>query len=332
MFRFASPYFFLILIVIPVVVLLGRRQSMRPALRDPAVALVRSISGSLALDLKWVVPFIKYTALILMVVALARPQWGTRKTNILSKGINIILAVDVSESMAALDFKRGKKIVNRLEAVRAVIHDFIGQRTGERIGVVVFGTHAYTQVPMTRDYNTIDTILERINIGSAGKSTAVGDAIGISLKRLKDVKSASNVVILLTDGRSNAGELTPPAAAEIAAQLGVKIYTIGVGGRGRVPFLVKHPLLGDRYVYRQVDIDEGALKSIAEKTGGAYFRAEDTKGLEGIYATIDRMEQTEVKINTYAEYRELYIYVLIPAVLFLTLWCILCNTRYLRVP
>ena len=332
MFRFASPYFLLILAVIPAAVFYRGRKPMVPAMGMPTTGPLRHVQGSTALKLHWIVPVLKYTAFALLVIALARPQWGTRRVNVLTEGINIILAVDLSESMAALDFKRDGKIVNRLEAVKGVIRDFIGRRTGDRIGLVVFGTHAYTQVPMTRDYDTITTILDRLKIGSAGKNTAIGDAIGISLKRLKDVKSISNVIILLTDGRSNTGELPPLQAAGIAAEKQVKIYTIGVGSRGRVPFLVNHPLFGQRYIYQQVDIDEDTLKAIAEKTGGTYFRAEDTQGLENIYATIDRMEKTRVKTRTFAEYRELYVYALLPAFLGLTLWVILSNTRYLRVP
>lgn len=332
MFRFASPHFLLALAALPAVAVWRRRRVPTPKLGVPAVDRFRGVARSPALKLRWVVPAIKVAAVVLLLAALARPQWGTRQTDILTRGINIVLAVDVSESMAALDFTRGDKVVNRLEAVRGVIRAFVGGRNGDRIGLVVFGTNAYTQVPMTRDYDAIDTILERVDIGAAGNSTAVGDAIGIALKRLQDIESESNVVILLTDGRSNAGELTPSAAAEIAREMGVRVYTVGVGGRGRAPFLVKHPLLGERYVYRRVDIDEETLKAIAAKTGGAYFKAEDTRQLESIYAAIDRMERTEVKTRTYAEYRELYIYLLIPAIGCLALWCLLDNTRFLRVP
>ena len=242
------------------------------------------------------------------------------------------MAVDVSESMAALDFRQGGKVVNRLEAVKSVINTFIAKRSADRIGMVVFGTHAYTQVPLTRDYNTISAILERLKIGAAGKNTAIGDAIGIALKRLEDIKSKSNVIILLTDGQSNTGELTPEVAAEIAAQKGVKIYTIGVGSKGKAPFLIKHPLLGERYVYQQVNMDQDTLMLISQKTKGMYFRAADTQGLQKIYDTIDRMEKTEVKVKTFAEYRELYIYFLIPAFLILILRIVLANTRFLKVP
>ena len=295
-------------------------------------ASIQDIGASLALKIYWIIPLLKYTALCLLIVAMARPQWGTRQVSVSTPGINIVLAVDLSESMAALDFKREGKIVNRLEAVKGVIHDFVATRSGDRIGMVVFGTQAYTQIPLTRDYNTIATIMERLKIGAAGKQTAIGDAIGISLKRLEDIESKSNVIILLTDGQSNAGELTPETAAEIAVEKGVKIYTIGVGTRGKAPFLIKHPILGEQYVYQQVDMDEDTLEKIAEKTGGLYFRAENTEGLQQIYDTIGNLEKTEADVKTFAAYNEFYRYLLLPAFVLLCLWIVLSNTRYLRAP
>ncbi len=290
------------------------------------------IKPSLFVQTRRLVPFLKYFVLCLLIAAIARPQWGTKRTTVLTEGVNIILAVDLSESMAALDFKRKGKIVNRLEAVKGVVSEFISKRSGDRIGVVVFGTEAYTQIPLTRDYNTIETLLNRLEIGAAGKSTSIGDAIGISLKRIEDIESKSNIIILLTDGRSNSGELSPETAAEIAVQKEVKIYTIGVGSRGKAPFLIKHPVFGDQYVYQRVDIDEDTLKEIAAKTDGIYFRAENIKGLESIYETIDKLEKTEVKVKTFAEYNELYNRFLIPAFFLLLLWITLVSTRYLRVP
>ncbi|MBN1931290.1 MAG: VWA domain-containing protein [Desulfobacterales bacterium] len=332
MFRFASPYFFLVLAVIPTALYYQRRRRIYPVMRVSGTFALRGVQKSVFIKIRWLMPLLKYTAFGLMVIAMARPQWGTRQVNILTEGINIILAVDVSESMAALDFKLNGKIVNRLEAVKGVIRNFIMKRNGDRIGMVVFGSNAYTQVPLTRDYTTIVSILERLKIGAAGKSTAIGDAVGISLKRLEDLKSVSNIIILLTDGRSNTGELSPSTATEIAVQKKVKIYTIGVGGKGQAPFLVNHPLLGERYIYQQVDIDEDTLQDISSKTGGLYFRAENTEGLQKIYDTIDTLEKTEVKVKTFAEYRELYRYFLIPAFTIMIFWIILINTRFLRVP
>lgn len=277
-------------------------------------------------------PTLFYLALILLIVALARPQHGTRQMEISESGINIVLAVDISESMAALDFKHQGKIINRLEAVKVVVNDFIKQRKGDRIGLVAFGSQAYTQLPLTRDYSTIATILTHLQIGAAGRATAMGDAIGIALKRLKDVESRTNVIIMLTDGRSNSGEFEPQTTAEIAKQQGVKIYTVGVGGRGKAPFLVNDPIFGQRYRYQRVDLDEETLQAIADQTGGLYFNAKDLEGLKKIYATIDTMEKTEVKVKTFDEFNELYLYLLLPAFIILGVWVVLKNTRYLAIP
>ncbi len=332
MFRFASPYFFLLAVFLPIAIFVKRKRHTRPFLGMGDISPAKGTGPSWALSLSPIIPSIKYMAVVLMIIALARPQFGTQKISVQTRGINIILAIDLSKSMAALDFKRDGKIVNRLEAVKGVVEKFIQKRNGDRIGMVVFGSHAYTQLPLTRDYNTIVSILDRLKIGSAGRSTAIGDAIGISIKRLSDIPSKSNVIILLTDGQSNAGELTPEAAAAVAAEKKIKIYTIGVGTRGKAPFLIKTPLFGERYVYQKVDIDENTLTEIAKKTGGLYFRAENTKGLEQIYKTIDNLEKTKVKVEKFAEYKELYLYFLIPAFFLLIFWVILSNTRFLRVP
>ena len=178
----------------------------------------------------------------------------------------------------------------------------------------------------------MEFILDRLKIGAAGDKTAIGDAIGISLKRLKDIESKSNVIILLTDGVSNAGELSPADAAAIAAERGVKIYTIGVGSSGKAPFLVNSPIFGKQYVYQQVEMDEAALKEIAKKTGGLYFKAENTEALERIYKTIDNMEKTEAKSNVYAVYNDLYPWLVLLALLLLVLRIVLENTVYLEAP
>ena len=332
MLRFASPWFFLALLLIPVLVWYRRRRHRPPAMASSALFPAADLPASPALRLRGLVPALKYTALVLLIVSLARPQWGTERTEVLTRGINIMLALDLSESMAALDFKRHGQVVNRLEAVKGVVQDFVAGRSGDRIGMVVFGTHAYTQLPLTRDYNTVVSMLDRLKIGAAGQRTAIGDAIGISLKRLADIDSKSNIIILLTDGQSNAGELSPETAGEIARQKNVKIYTIGVGTRGKAPFLVNDPLFGERYVYQRVNIDEGPLKRIAKETGGLYFRAENLEGLQHIYDTIDTLEKTEVKVDIFADYSEIYPYLLVPALLLLSVYVILRNTRYLVVP
>jgi Ca-activated chloride channel family protein len=333
MFRFASPYFLLLLALIPATIGFGIQRVHRPVLASSGMgAMFKPVQSSPLLKIARLMPVMFYLALALMIVALARPQWGTRRMVVNTSGINIILAIDLSESMAALDFKSQGNIINRLEAVKTVVRDFIGRRNGDRIGMVVFGSEAYTQLPLTRDYSTIATLLDRLQIGAAGRSTAIGDAIGISLKRLEDIKSKSNIIILLTDGRSNSGEFEPRTTAAIAKEQAVKIYTIGVGSRGKAPFLVNDPIFGQRYIYQEADIDETTLQAIADQTGGLYFRAQDLEGLEKIYTTIDQLEKTDVKVKTFAEYNELYIYLLLPAFGLLALWVVLTNTRFLRIP
>lgn len=340
MFRFASPWFLLLLLV-PWGCLVFRWQRMLgfhktsngpiPGLRLPTLSGVSGPPVSSGTVVARLLPVVKALALSLMVVALARPQAGERKIRMMTEGVNIILALDLSESMKALDFKLDGKIVTRLDAVRGVVSEFILNREGDRIGMVVFGSNAFTQLPLTRDYNTIAFMLDHLKIGAAGPKTAVGDAIGISLKRLEDVRAESNIIILLTDGKSNAGQLSWEDGMKIAAGRGVKIYTIGVGSKGKAPFLVDG-FFGKQYVYQTVDVDYDALKSIAEATGGVFFRAADTKGLEEIYAMIDRLETTRVAVDKWVAYRELYGFFLVPGLVGYLLCLLLSNTRYLRIP
>jgi Ca-activated chloride channel family protein len=328
-FRFAEPGWLALLAALPLIVLLRRRR-VGPRLGVATAQGLAGIRPSLAVRTRWLLTALKVAALGLVIVGLARPQWGSRETTRLSEGINLVLAVDASESMAAIDFESKGKRMNRLEAVKAVVRDFVAKRAGDRIGLVVFGSAAYTQLPLTTDYGTILTVLDRLEIGAAGPNTAVGDAIGISVKRLEDVPSKSNVVILLTDGQSNSGELSPEAAAEAARELGVKVYTIGIGSRGQAPFVVEDPLFGRRVVYRRVDFDEATLRRVAEITGAQYFHAEGLEGLAGVYATIDRLEKSEVRVRTFDAFDDWYPYVLFPALGLLLAAAAAANTRYLE--
>ena len=332
MLRFASPWFFLFLIFLAAAVVLRSRKRTHPALGLSDIRSIKGMKDSFGLKIFRSLPLLKYGAFCLMVAAMARPQWGTQQNEIMTEGVNIILAVDISESMMAMDFKRDGKNIDRLDAVKGVVRDFIKKRNGDRIGMVVFGSHAYTQLPLTRDYNTIEYVLDRLEIGSAGKRTAIGDAIGISLKRLEDVESKSNIIILLTDGRSNSGKLTPEEAAEIASAKKVKIYTVAVGGNGKAPFPVDHPMFGRQYVYQQVEMDEEPLKDIAGRTNGQFFRASDVQGLEKIYETIDALEKTKIKVKVFSNYRELDPFLLFPAFIMLCVWIAATNTRFLRTP
>lgn len=267
--------------------------------------------------------------LALLVLTAARPQLYNVSRDVRSPGVDIMLCLDTSGSMQALDFKLGDEPVTRLTAVKKVVTDFIKKRETDRIGLVVFGQEAFTQSPLTVDKGLLLGLVDKMEIGMAGDRTAIGSAIAVGGKRLKDLKAQSKILILLTDGRHNAGEITPLAAAEAVRALGVKIYTIGVGGKGPAPFRVK-TFLGTRLVHQQVDLDEDTLKKVAETGDGKYFRAADSRELSEIYDIIDRAEKTEVKVKEFFHFRELYAYFLVPALILFGLE-ILLNTWILRV-
>lgn len=331
MFRFASPWFLLLLIVVVLVWVFKFRKKRAGHIRVSSLNGIDSLPRTFMTMLSRFIPLLKVVSLVLLIIALARPQWGDKKINVTTEGVNIILALDLSESMRALDFKKDDKIVTRLEAVKHVVREFIMKREGDRIGMVVFGSNAFTQLPLTRDYNTIAFILDRLKIGAAGPRTAIGDAIGISLKRLEDIKSTSNIIILLTDGKSNSGELSWQDAIKIAVQRKVKIYTIGVGSKGEAPFLVDG-LFGKRYVYQKVDVDLDALKKIATDTQGGFFEAKDLPSLKQIYEMINNLEKTKVDVEKWVEYKELYPGLILTGLIFLLFYIILNNTRFLRIP
>lgn len=331
MFRFASPLFLLLLCVPALAVFLKARRNDNRKIKVASLKGLEPLSASFMVRVSRFIPVLKIVSLILLILALARPQWGDRKINVTTEGVNIILALDLSESMRALDFKQENAIVTRLDAVKTVVQQFIQKREGDRIGMVVFGSNAFTQIPLTRDYNTISFILDHLEIGAAGPRTAIGDAIGISLKRLNDIESRSNIIILLTDGKSNSGELSWQDAAKIAAQRKVKIYTIGVGTKGEAPFLVDG-LFGRQYVYQKVDVDLDALKTIAQQTGGAFFEAGDLPSLTRIYEMINSLEKTRVDVEKWVAYEDFYQGLLAMGLLFFLVYVVLTRTRFIRVP
>jgi Ca-activated chloride channel family protein len=331
MFRFATPWFFLLMIPAWGALIYTLKKEQTNTIHVSSLESLSTVPTSLGASFSSFMPWLKVLAVSCMILALARPQSGDEKINVMTEGVNIILALDLSGSMRALDFKRDNEIITRLEAVKGVVADFIMERQGDRIGMVVFGSNAFTQLPLTRDYNTIAFMLDRLKIGAAGPRTAIGDAIGISLKRLEDVESASNIIILLTDGKSNAGQLAWQDAVEIAAQRKVKIYTIGVGTTGEVPFLVDG-IFGQRYVYQHVEMDWDALESIAQKTSGSFFQATDLASLEKIYKMIDGLERTKVEVEKWVEYKELYSTFLMAGLMIFLVYLILNHTRFMRIP
>ncbi|HOO89631.1 MAG TPA: VWA domain-containing protein [Syntrophales bacterium] len=274
---------------------------------------------------------IRVGCLVLLVLAAARPQMYNVSREIKSPGVDIMLCLDASGSMQALDFTLDDKPASRLAAVKKVVGDFIKKRETDRIGLVVFGTQAFTQSPLTLDKGLLIDLVKRMEIGMAGDKTAIGSAIAIGGKRLKDLKAKSKILILLTDGRQTAGSLTPEEAAEAAQALGIKIYTIGVGGTGPAPFPVQTPF-GTQLIRQPVDMDEETLTKVAEIGHGEYFRAADTKRLQEIYDIIDRQEKTEATVKEFFHFRELYPWFLLPALLLLMAEIILRTTLLRTIP
>ncbi len=329
-FQFDSPWLLLFLAMIPWVAYLSRRKR-KGTLHYSSIDRLKALRPA-RVDLLEAFPIIlRCLAIALIVLAFARPQEGRKKTEIISPGVDIILAIDTSGSMKALDLKKDDKRVDRLAVVKDVVMEFVQEREYDRIGMVAFGKEAFTQCPLTLDHNILLNFLDKLKIGIAGDMTAIGNAIGISIKRLKDVKSKSKVIILLTDGRNNAGAITPTQAAEIAKTYGIKIYSIGVGSFGKAPFLVDS-FFGKRYVYRNVELDELTLKIIAAKTDGKYFRAASADALKKVYDQIDLLETTEVKVIEHSEYSELFPRFLIPGLILLLMEFFFISTRLRRVP
>ena len=327
-FRFEDPWLLLLITLLPIAVVLTRKNAV---ISYSSINRLKTLRSGRMQLISAIPNFLKALAFSLLIIALARPQEGHKRSQVLSAGVDIVLAIDTSGSMQALDFMKEEKRIDRLEVVKDVVAEFIATRENDRMGMVVFGQEAFTQCPLTLDHNILLSFLKNLEIGVAGDSTAIGSAIGIATKRLKDLKSKSKVIILLTDGRNNAGSLSPLQAAEIGKTYGIKIYTIGVGTRGKAPFLVDS-IFGKQYVYQNVEIDEKTLQAIAQKTGGKYFRATDRESLKNIYQQIDSLEKTEVKILDRSEYRELFPYFLIPGLILFLAEILLSHTRLRRIP
>ena len=329
-FQFEDPWRLLFMLMLIYIAFKGKRKQ-QATINYSSIGTLQSIRTA-QVDFLSALPLIlRIFSVMLLIFALARPQEGHKIQEILSVGVDIMLALDTSGSMQALDFIKNEKRNTRLAMVKDVVSKFIENRPNDRIGMVVFGSEAYTQCPLTLDQGILQSFLSKLDIGMAGDSTAIGSAVGIAVKRLKDLESDSKVIILLTDGRNNAGSLPPLQAAQTAKAFGIKIHTIGVGTHGKAPFLV-NSIFGQRYVYQEVDIDENTLKEISKLTEGQYFRATDLESLKSIYKQIDQMEKSEVKIFDHSEYTELFHYFLIPAILILFLEVTLSNTLFRRLP
>ncbi|WP_375192794.1 VWA domain-containing protein [Marinobacter sp.] len=258
---------------------------------------------------------------ILLVIALARPQHVGEQVQMPVSGRDLMLVVDISPSMDEQDMVLQGRSINRLQAVKRVLDDFITRRQGDRLGLILFGTEPYVQAPLTFDLETLKTLLNEAGLGMAGRATAIGDAVGLATKRLRDRPQDQRVVVLLTDGANTAGEITPDKATEIAAAAGVRIYTIGIGAES----MVQRGLLGSRRVNPSRDLDEDLLTRMAQQTGGEYFRARSLPELELIYDSINRLEPIELEGKYYRPVTELYVW---PAGFAVLLWLILFLYRH----
>jgi len=327
-FRFAYPTILFLSVAVAAWTFFSLRRRPASIVHSVTSRLTR-IAGSGNMVIARLPLILRACCLILLVLAASRPQFYNVSREIRSPGVDIMLCLDTSGSMQALDFQLDGEPVTRLTAVKKVVTDFIKKREMDRIGLVVFGAEAFTQSPMTMDKGLLLDLVGRMEIGMAGDSTAIGSAIAIGGKRLKDLKAKSRIMILLTDGRNNAGDITPEQAAEAARALGVKIYTVGVGGSGPAPFRVKS-FFGTRIVRQRVDLDETTLKKISSIGKGRYFRAADSEQLSEIYDIIDREEKTEIKVKEFFHFKELYYFFLVPALILLGLE-ILLKTTVLRV-
>jgi len=324
--RFLYPELLWLLLLLPVLALIKGKRGAAPALLFSTTSVARTLAGARKIRSGHISTGLKLLAIGLLIFALARPQQGNTTTEINASGIDILLAIDVSSSMEAMDFKLNGKSVNRLEVVKDVVSTFIEDRPNDRIGLLAFAARPYLVSPLTLDHDWLAKRLESLSIGMIEDGTAIGSAIGSSVNRLRDQKAKSRIIILLTDGISNKGRIPPLIAADTAEAMKIKVYTIGAGTRGVAPI----PVIQygrRRIVNAEVNIDEETLRKVAEKTGAMYFRATDTESLEKIYTEINDMETTTRTIKKFENYRELFSYFLFASLVLIALSLLVNRNR-----
>ena len=329
MITFANPYALLLLLVLPLVVFWYVRYH-----RHKEIAFRWSNISYLASHRRqtWRVRMrqlpcvLRMIAAACLIIVLARPQSSMSWKNRTKEGIDIMMSLDVSGTMLAEDLKP-----NRLKAAKSVAVDFIRSRRDDNIGLTLFAGESFTQCPLTTDHNALINLFQSVDYGILEDGTAIGLGIANSVNRLKDSKAKSKVIILLTDGSNNAGDIDPGTAADIAASFGIRIYSIGVGTRGKAKFPVETPF-GKQYQEIDVDIDEPLLKAIAAKTGGQYFRATDNASLKSIYQEIDKMEKTKIEVRDYNKRNEAYLPFAMIALLLILIEVIVRETVLRKLP
>jgi len=332
MIHFLQPEWLWLLALLPLVLLWRGRKGRVAAVEYSNIGVAQTVARSTrsrAGRWVWLLPVL---ASAFLVIGMARPQLAHGRTQVTASGIDIMLGLDVSGSMQALDFKLGGQRANRIDVVKSVVSQFIDERPDDRIGIVSFAGAPYLISPLTLDHDWLQQNLDRVSVGGADDGTAIGSAIAATVNRLRASPAKSKIVILLTDGMNNSGKLSPMAAAEAAKALGVKIYTIAVGVRGEAPIPVKDELGDTHLVMAKVDVDEKTLQAVSALTGGTFYRATDTNSLKNIYDQINRLEKTTQVAQHFEHYQELYSWALFPAIALLGLGFGLENTRFRRLP
>lgn len=331
--HFRDPIFLALLLLVPLLAVWRLKFSRPVTVKFSALEALRAALPKHGGRLRYVPLALRCAAIALAAVGLARPLKGIARTKVYTEGIDIILAIDVSSTMDARDMTRDLKI-NRLDVVKGVVKKFIPERKNDRIGVVAFARYAYTQTPLTLDHDILVDLVERLKTvprGGGEDGTAIGSAIITGVARLKELKAKSKVIILLTDGMNNFGEINPEGAAKLAKQLKIKIYTIGAGTKGMAPYPVE--MFGRVTMAGiPVDIDEDTLRRVAETTGGQYYRAQDERALQEIYDRINKMERVKIEEEKYMEYRELFPFFAVPALLLLLAEIVVGQTLVRRLP
>jgi len=327
--EFANPGFFYLLIIIPVMIAwyLWRGKRNTATLKVSGFENIDDKIGSARIWLRHLLFVLRIAAIALLIVVLARPQSSNNWESVTTEGVDIVMCMDVSGSMRAMDFKP-----NRLEAAKDVGIGFVNGRPNDRFGLVVFSGEAFTQCPLTTDRAVVTNFMKDIDFGMIEDGTAIGMGLATAVNRLKDSKAIGKVIILLTDGVNNMGDIGPITAAEIAAKFNIRVYTIGVGSKGNAPYPVQD--LYGRTVTRSmpVEIDEDVLKDIAKKTGGAYFRATDNNSLRNIYHQIDQMEKTKLDVKQFSRKKEEYFPFLFAALLIFMVELLLRYTWFRTLP
>ena len=325
--RLAYPFFLLLLLLIPALLYLRYHHGRRPKITYSDGTLLKSLPVPWTVRFSFILPCCYALGLALLILALCRPQRGLSESRVKTSAVDIVLTVDVSTSMRAEDFATmTQRHLNRLDAAKEVIRQFILDRPNDRIGLITFSALPYTVSPLTLDHAWLVSRLEDLRTGMLEDGTAIGDAIASAVNRLRNSEAKSKITVLLTDGMHNVGKLTPDNAAEAARALGIKVYTVGAGGEQTAAF----GLL--QFAGQQAEIDEATLTKIAQTTGGRYYRARDMEELQKVYDEIDQMEKTEINMEQFTRYEERFAPFLIAALLLLLLEKTLASTRLGRLP